>query len=43
MTFEQYLGYARAVLDSFGLTTAITVITFVAVAWYIYNRFFNRD
>jgi hypothetical protein len=43
MTFEQILGYARAVLESFGLTTAISVIVFVSVAVYIYDRFFRRD
>lgn len=43
MTFEQILGYARAVLDSFGLTTAISVIVFVMVAAFIYDRFFRKD
>lgn len=43
MSIEQILGYARSIMDSYGLTTVIQVIVIVVVAFYVYNRFFNKD
>lgn len=43
MSIEQILGYARSIMDSYGLTTVIQVIVICGVAFYVYNRFFNKD
>lgn len=43
MTVEQLFGYARAFMDSFGITPFVYVILILGVAFYVYNRFFNRD
>lgn len=43
MSIEQILGYARSILDSYGLTPVIQVIVIVVIAFFVYNRFFNKD
>lgn len=43
MTVNEILGYARAILDQFGLTTFITVIVLISAAAYVYSAFIRRD
>lgn len=44
MSMELILGYARSILDSYGLTTVIQVSVIVSISVYVYKRFFgNRD
>jgi hypothetical protein len=43
MTIEQMLGYARSILDSYGMTTALSVVLLISTAAFVYNRFFNKN
>lgn len=42
-SIAEILGYARAILDSFGLTPFITAFLFISAAAYVYNRFISKD
>lgn len=44
MSVTEWLGYAKALLDTLGLTGALTAIMIVTVAGVVYVRFFgSRD
>lgn len=44
MSLTEYLGYAKAFLDSYGLTPAINAFVIVSLALALYFRFFgSRD
>lgn len=43
MSTAEILGWARSILDSYGVTQIITVMLIVSAAFYVYRRFFDKD
>lgn len=41
MSVSELLGYAKALLDSYGLTSVITATVIVMLAYTVYKRFFG--
>lgn len=41
MSVTDYLGYAKALLDQFGLTGALTAVVIITLAYIVYRRFFG--
>jgi len=41
MGVTEYLGYAKALLDSYGLTAPITAVVIVTLALFVFQRFFG--
>lgn len=42
MDVASLLGWARSLLDSFGLTGALTALVVIGVAFELYRRFTDR-
>jgi len=42
MSVAEYLGWARSLLDSFGLTNAIIAVAVIGIAITLLRRFFDR-
>lgn len=43
MTVTEWLGYAKAVSDQWGLTPWVFAFLVLILAFAVYNKFFNKD
>lgn len=41
MSLTEYLGYAKALLDQYGLTAPITAVVVISLAITVFMRFFG--
>lgn len=41
MSVTEFLGYAKALLDSLGLTGALSAMVIITLAYVVYRRFFG--
>lgn len=42
VTYDEILGWANVLLDTFQLKPFIVVIGFILVAWFVYERFIAK-
>lgn len=42
VTYDEILGWANVMLDTFGLKPFVIVIGFIIVAYFVYDRFISK-